>query len=42
MKELTIVIALLLPIILGLDVELCNILIAVMIWAGMIANWLND
>ena len=41
MKELTIVTALLLPIILGLDVTSCNIVLAVCIWVEMIIKWCN-
>ena len=42
MKALTLILALTLPIICGLDLTFCNIAIAVKIWVIEVAKWLND
>lgn len=42
MKNLTLILALTLPIILGLDLTFCNIIIAVMIWVIDVIKWMND
>lgn len=42
MKALTLILALMLPIIWGLDLTVCNIAIAVAIWVIEVATWLND
>lgn len=42
MKALTLILALTLPIIFELDLTICNIAIAVVIWAIEVAKWLND
>lgn len=42
MKALTLILALTLPIIWGLDLTCCNITIAVFIWAYEVVKWLND
>ena len=42
MKALTLILALTLPIIWGLDITICNIVIAVTVWVIEVAKWLND
>lgn len=42
MKALMLILALLLPIIWGLDLTFCNIVIAVAVWVAEVAKWLND
>lgn len=42
MKTLTLILALTLPIIWGLDLTFCNIMIAVAIWAIEVIKWMND
>jgi hypothetical protein len=42
MKALTLILALTLPIIWGLDLTFCNIAIAVGIWVIKVIKWLND
>lgn len=42
MKALTLILALTLPVIWGLDLTCCNIIIAVMIWAIEVIKWIND
>lgn len=42
MKSLTLILALTLPIIWGLDLTFCNIYIAVGIWGIEVVNGLND
>lgn len=42
MKALTLILALTLPIIWGLDLTFCNITIAVAIWAIEVIKWMND
>lgn len=42
MKALTLTLALTLPIIWGLDLTFCNIMIAVAIWAVEVIKWMND
>lgn len=42
MKALTLILALTLPIIWGLDLTCYNITIAVFIWAYEVVKWLND
>ena len=42
MKEFLLMTALLLPIILGLDVGLCNVVIAVAVWITTIIKWVYD
>lgn len=42
MKTLTLILALTLPIILGLDLTVCNIAIAVTIWIIEVIKWMND
>lgn len=39
MKELTLVLGLTLPILLDLDIELCNITIAVIVWIYEVIKW---
>lgn len=41
MKNLTLILALTLPIILGLDLTFCNILIAIAIWGIEVVKWMN-
>lgn len=41
MKNLTLILALTLPIILGLDLTFCNIVIAIAIWAIEVVKWMN-
>lgn len=42
MKNLTLILALTLPIVLSLDLTFCNIVIAVAIWASEVIKWMND
>ena len=42
MKAVTLILALTLPIIWGVDLTLCNIAIAVSVWVIEVAKWLND
>lgn len=42
MKEFLLITALLLPIVLGLDIGLCNVVIAVAIWITTIIKYLCD
>lgn len=42
MKEFLLITALLLPIVLGLDVGLCNVVIAVAIWITTIIKYVCD
>ncbi len=42
MKSLTLILALTLPIIWGLDLTICNVFIAVALWGVEVAKWLND
>lgn len=42
MKSLTLILALTLPIIWGLDLTITNIFIAVAIWVIEVAKWMND
>lgn len=42
MKSLTLILALTLPIIWGLDLTISNIFIAVGLWGIELANWLHD
>lgn len=42
MKKLTLILALTLPIILGLDLVFCNIAIAVAIWVIEVVKWMTD
>lgn len=42
MKTLTLILALTLPIILGLDLTFCNIAIAVVLWIIEAIKWMND
>lgn len=41
MKALTLILALILPIIWELDLKFCNIVIAVMIWVSEVIKWMN-
>lgn len=41
MKALTLILALTLPIIGGLDITFCNIMIAVGIWVIEVVKWMN-
>lgn len=41
MKNLTLILALTLPIILSLDLTLCNIAIATAIWVIEVVKWMN-
>lgn len=41
MKALTLILALLLPILWGLDLTFCNVVIAVAIWAIEVVKWMN-
>ena len=42
MKAVTLILALTLPVICGIDLTLCNIAIAVAVWVIEVAKWLND
>lgn len=42
MKALTLVLALTLPIIFGLDLQITNISIAVAIWVIAVVKWMDD
>lgn len=42
MKVLTLILALTLSIIWGLDLTFCNIVIAITIWAIEVIKWMND
>lgn len=42
MKTLTLILALTLPIIWGLDLTFCNIAIAVVLWIIEVIKWMND
>ncbi len=42
MKNLTLILALTLPIIWGLDLKMTNMFIALAIWATATFNWLNN
>lgn len=42
MKSLTLILALTLPIIWGLDLTICNVFIAVGLWGIEVVKWLND
>lgn len=42
MKTLTLILALILPIIWGLDLTFCNIAIAVTLWIIEVIKWMND
>lgn len=42
MKSLTLVLALTLPIIFGLDLQITNISIAVAVWVITVIKWMND
>ena len=42
MKSLTLILALTLPIIGGLDLTICNVFIAVGLWGIEVGKWLND
>lgn len=42
MKNLTLILALTLPIIWGLDLTICNSFITLMVWGVEVVKWLND
>lgn len=42
MKELTLTLALTLPIIFGLDLQMSNISIALVIWVITVIKWINE
>lgn len=42
MKTLTLILALTLPIVWGLDLTVCNIYIAVALWIIEVIKWMND
>lgn len=41
MKSLTLILALTLPIVWGLDLTICNVFIAIMIWGLKVVEWMN-
>lgn len=42
MKSLTLILALTLPIICGLDLTICNVFIACMVWGVEVVKWMNN
>ncbi len=42
MKCLTLILALTLPIIWGLDLTICNVFIALMVWGVEVVKWMNN